>query len=279
MTRSPSWGAGFGIGTTTAWRYVTRDGGIAAAAGPMYMDSAAGYAATGRWFRYVTTTLAVPAESPSETGSMAQVMLATSGGASMALQVIPGGGPDSVTYGGTGLGVHALNLSPAAGHSLTISVLYDQHGHVRFTATNNRTGRAPPIRALTTLASLRDGAARHPRLRSCLVKFGTDREDGEERCSTVAPSRPLVAYPRVGVTFRTGSRPLCQLLALTASALDRWGNGEEYRCCLSCGAGIWGSDGDEIGRADPGIFPTRGQIRSDWPPGLIEPPEGVNYHG
>jgi hypothetical protein len=115
------------------------------AAGPVYTNSAAGYVSTGRWFRYVTTTLAVPAESPSETGSMAQVMLATSGGASVALQVIPGGGLDSVTYGGTGLGVHALNLRPAPGDHLTISVFYDQHGHVRFTAINHRSGNTQEV--------------------------------------------------------------------------------------------------------------------------------------
>jgi hypothetical protein len=49
--------------------------------------------------------------------------------------VDPGGGADSVGYAATNVGTGPFPLAPRAGDRLTISIYYDQRGHIFFTVT------------------------------------------------------------------------------------------------------------------------------------------------
>jgi hypothetical protein len=106
-----------------------------------YTTAFAGYADSGGPFRYIATTLTVPArQDPPANGGQVRVSLGHNGGTTFRppeadIGVLPGGGPDSINYGGnTASG--AFTISPNVGDQVTVSIYYDQHGHYFFTATD-----------------------------------------------------------------------------------------------------------------------------------------------
>ena len=121
------------------------------APGPAVYDlSSSGYSATGRWFRFISTTLTVPARTlPSRNSGDAVIQLIRDAGAippAATVTVRPGGGAGSVTIG-TGDGhSQALRLSPGVGDRLAVSIYYDQKGHVSFTAADYTQGITRTVR-------------------------------------------------------------------------------------------------------------------------------------
>jgi hypothetical protein len=120
--------AGAGSPATAATRSISQPG---------YSPSWAGYSVGGgRWFRYISTTVTVPAL----TGASGVVIGLSHGlpvGEPFAeLQVEPGGGVGSVRAHVSPGGYGTLPLSPRAGDHLALSIYYDQHGHDYFTASD-----------------------------------------------------------------------------------------------------------------------------------------------
>ena len=106
-----------------------------------YTSAFAGYADSGGPFRYIATTLTVPArQDPPGNGGQVRVSLGHNGSTTFRppeadIGVLPGGGSDSINYGGnTASG--AFTISPNVGDQVTVSIYYDQHGHYFFTATD-----------------------------------------------------------------------------------------------------------------------------------------------
>ena len=106
-----------------------------------YTSAFAGYADSGGPFRYISTTLTVPArQDPPANGGQVRVSLGHNGGTTSRppeadIGVLPGGGADSINYGGnTASG--AFTISPNVGDQVTVSMYYDQNGHYFFTATD-----------------------------------------------------------------------------------------------------------------------------------------------
>lgn len=104
---------------------------------PTYGTHLAGYAASGRWFRFVSAAVTVlPRSGP--TGY--PVMCITLGSAAhpgfddAVIQIQPGGGAGSVGYGNTQFAPFGLN--PNVGDQIKASIYYDRHGHTFFTATD-----------------------------------------------------------------------------------------------------------------------------------------------
>ncbi len=111
----------------------------------VYTTGLAGYDdGGGRWFRFVSTTLTVPARTlPSSSDDMAFITLGHNGGPTprpfALIEVLPGGGAGSVIYySSTSYG--SLALSPKVGDRLSVSVYYDRHGHDYFTAIDRTRG-------------------------------------------------------------------------------------------------------------------------------------------
>jgi hypothetical protein len=120
---------------------------------PVFTDTNAGYQATGRWFRFVSATVTVPAAIPS--ASDATSMIITLGNADPVthvrydLLVRPGGGSGSVGWG-DGQMLTPLPLSPNVGDQLQISVYYDQwNGYTYFTAVDVTQGVTRTVRVHT----------------------------------------------------------------------------------------------------------------------------------
>jgi hypothetical protein len=106
-----------------------------------YTQGFAGYADGGGPFRFIATTLTVPArQNPAPGHERVQVSLGNPGGTNIRppeadIFVLPGGGPGSILYGGnTASG--GFTISPDVGDQLTVSIYYDQHGHYFSTATD-----------------------------------------------------------------------------------------------------------------------------------------------
>jgi hypothetical protein len=105
-----------------------------------YTQAFAGYADSVGPFRFIATSLTVPArQDPPANGGQVRVSLGHNGGTTRPpeadIGVLPGGGPDSINYGGnTASG--AFTISPNVGDQVTVSIFYDQHGHYFFTATD-----------------------------------------------------------------------------------------------------------------------------------------------
>ena len=102
---------------------------------PGYSPSWAGYSVGGgRWFRFISTTVTVPAA----TGG--GVVIGLSHGLPVGepfaeLEVEPGPGGTIGAHVGPG-GYGTLPLSPRVGDQLALSIYYDQHGHDYFTASD-----------------------------------------------------------------------------------------------------------------------------------------------
>jgi hypothetical protein len=110
-----------------------------------YTQGVAGYQTDGRWFRFVSTTLTVPAPTvPDANAGVAVIGLASSSNEGN-IAVAPGGGSGSVfwfTAGQQG----GFNLSPSIGDKLAISVFYDRQGHDFFTATDLTTNATQTVK-------------------------------------------------------------------------------------------------------------------------------------
>jgi hypothetical protein len=103
-----------------------------------YNGAWSGYGASGRWFRFVSTTLTVPARTlpPASDGdAILQLQRGNPTGIPFAaLMVHPGGGPGSIEVAASGNAT--LRLAPHVGDQLTVSIYYDRNGHDYFTATD-----------------------------------------------------------------------------------------------------------------------------------------------
>jgi hypothetical protein len=107
---------------------------------PEYSSAWVGYQAGGRWFRYVSTTVTVPPQvvapspgAPSQRGDATIWLYGIGSVVPTEITVAPGGGP--VSWGDPG-GSGTFRISPRIGDRLTLSIYYDQHGHVYLTATD-----------------------------------------------------------------------------------------------------------------------------------------------
>jgi len=113
---------------------------------PVHTTKWAGYQdGGGRWFRFVSTTLTVPAADNGAEHTMADIALnGRDPNWAAGITVMPGGGPGSVLY------MHPLaglfNLSPNVGDKLALSIFYDQHGHDYYTATDITQGTSQTVR-------------------------------------------------------------------------------------------------------------------------------------
>lgn len=102
----------------------------------------AGYMASGRLFRYASTTLTVPPRilPKDNDGFVAIGIEASCPGECHApdawIYVQPGGGPGSIGYQGFGVSTGMFKVSPHVGDRLTVSVYYDRQGHLRLTAAD-----------------------------------------------------------------------------------------------------------------------------------------------
>ena len=109
-----------------------------------YTDGLAGYEASGgRWFRFVSTTLTVPAATqPASAGDVAMIWLGQNVATPRAYATItvrPGGGAGSVSYAasyGPRSNAGTFGISPKPGDRLAVSVYYDRQGHDYFTASD-----------------------------------------------------------------------------------------------------------------------------------------------
>ena len=128
---------------------------------PTYDTAHAGYAATGRWFRFVAATVTVlPVGGPTGYANMLITLQNTEpvGTIGAVILIRPGGGSSSVEWGSLQK-VTPFGLSPKAGDQLRVSIYFDQRGHTYFTATDltqgiTRTGRAQTGDVVYTEATL-----------------------------------------------------------------------------------------------------------------------------
>jgi hypothetical protein len=107
---------------------------------------------SGRWFRFVGTTVKVPAAVAGQS-HYAKVALRGQNVAGVTLGIKPGGGPGSVGWAvgvaPFGMGGGALAIAPAAGDTVRIDLYYDKTGGgVIATATDLTT----PATAATTIS-------------------------------------------------------------------------------------------------------------------------------
>ena len=107
---------------------------------PEYSSAWVGYGTGGRWFRYVSTTVTVPPQvvppspgAPSQRGDATIELYGIGSVVPTQITVAPGGGP--VSWGDPG-GSGTFRISPRIGDRLTLSIYYDQHGHVYLTVTD-----------------------------------------------------------------------------------------------------------------------------------------------
>lgn len=108
-----------------------------------YTSQLAGYEIYGDQFRYAATTITVPARLPhsiaeGDAGVRAEIQF-NAADEYARIAITPGGGSGSVTYRAV-TAAHtergALELSPAVGDRIKLSIYYDRQGHDFFTAAN-----------------------------------------------------------------------------------------------------------------------------------------------
>lgn len=123
----------------------TASAGTHTAAYPViYTSSQGGYTASGRWLRFVATTVKVPAAG--SYSNYAEVVLGAANVPPVTLAVRAGGGPDSVAWSvgvpPFGMGGGALSkVAPKAGDTVLIDLYYNRSGGgVIATATDVTTG-------------------------------------------------------------------------------------------------------------------------------------------
>lgn len=157
ITRALNAAAAAGIAFFTAG--VLGTGAPAAAAAPslgppVYTTGQAGYASSGRWFRFVATTVTMPQRFvPKADGGAMGIVLYHSqhGGAVRAtILVSPGGGPGTVEWSAPGQpSAGTFALSPRVGDQIAVSIFYDQNGHTSRTATDITQGITKTVRITT----------------------------------------------------------------------------------------------------------------------------------
>ena len=116
-----------GLTATTA---AAQTGGTNASYPTVATSSRAGYMDSGRWFRFVGTTVKVPASATY--GHYAKVALRGQNVAGVTLAIKPGGGAGSVGWAvgvaPFGMGGAPLGIAPAVGDTVRISLYYDKTG-------------------------------------------------------------------------------------------------------------------------------------------------------
>jgi hypothetical protein len=118
----------------------------------VYTIGEGGYTTSGRWFRFVSTTLTVPAPIAPGDGDGARILLyhTKNEGPVAAFTVRPGGGSGSVTWVAPGQpGTGTLQMSPQIGDQLKASIYYDQRGYTYLTASDLTQGVTETVRAQT----------------------------------------------------------------------------------------------------------------------------------
>ncbi|HEY7263871.1 MAG TPA: hypothetical protein VH589_20610, partial [Trebonia sp.] len=125
-----------------------------------YTSGFAGYADSIGPFRFISTTMTVPAaQTPAGNGGTALVGLGHNGGATPRpyadIMVKPGGGAASISYASNNA-AGAFRLNPVPGDRVTVSIFYDQKGHNVLTAadTTQRTTQTITIAALAYTPSM-----------------------------------------------------------------------------------------------------------------------------
>jgi hypothetical protein len=117
---------------------------------PVYNMAWAGYTASGRWFRYVSTTLQVPSRTiPAASGGDAIISLRHAGHPSEPFAhiiVSPGGGAGTIEWSATASGTGTFRVAPKAGDQLAISIYYDRNGHDFFTAADLSQGTSQTVK-------------------------------------------------------------------------------------------------------------------------------------
>jgi YVTN family beta-propeller protein len=107
---------------------------------PVYDRTWAGYeAGGGRWFRFIATTVTIPARIiPAGSNGLAAITLSQADAPLAAtIKVAPGGRPGSVTWAAAGHAAGRFALSPSPGDLLALSLYYDQQdGSDYFTAAD-----------------------------------------------------------------------------------------------------------------------------------------------
>jgi hypothetical protein len=115
----------------------------------IYTSSQGGYTASGRWFRFVATTVKVPA--PGAYSDYAEVVLGGATVSPVTLAVAAGGGPTSVAWSvgvpPFGMGGGALTkVDPGVGDTVLIDLYYNRSaGGVVATASDLTTGRTQAV--------------------------------------------------------------------------------------------------------------------------------------
>ena len=128
----------------TATSAAAQTGGTHAASYPTVATSSrAGYMESGRWFRFVGTTVKVPAVGAYD--HYAKVALRGQNVAGVTLGIKPGGGAGSVGWAvgvaPFGMGGGTLGVAPAVGDTVRLSLYYDKvGGGVVATASDLTTG-------------------------------------------------------------------------------------------------------------------------------------------
>ena len=118
---------------------------------PEYNTSDAGYISTGRWFRFVSATVTVPAVIPS-TDHVCNMLITLRNTAPMPARadilVRPGGGAGSVGWANSQI-LTPFAMSPKIGDQLRVSIYYDRNGHTYFTAVDVTQGITRTVRVQT----------------------------------------------------------------------------------------------------------------------------------
>ena len=115
----------------------------------IYTNSQGGYTASGRWFRFVATTVKVPATGTYD--GYAAVVLSGPSAGPVYLGIKPGGGAGSIGWSvgippfGTGGGTLS-NVNPSVGDTVLFDLYYNKtKGGVEATATDLTNGRTQTI--------------------------------------------------------------------------------------------------------------------------------------
>lgn len=203
---------------------------------PAYTTTQTGYNVTGRWFRYVSTTVTIPAAGPAyrADGGLMTVALGNTvkDYVRAVIQVKPGGGFGSVQYG-SGQQVRSFALSPKVGDKVAVSIYYDRHGHDLFTATDLTQG-------VSKVARMTVGTVAYNQV-SMLDNLGVITEPpladiqtwklADTRLTTVRGyhgtlAGPWETTPLVATSSGTSAG------RLIADTSDLWNNGANFECWL-----------------------------------------------
>jgi hypothetical protein len=174
-----------------------------------YTTSSAGYTTGGRWrFRFVATSLAVPA-CPADPAGNALASVALTGGRYLAsIAVACGGGASSVGYLDHHFGGGAFRLSPRVGDVLNLSVYRDRAAsRDYFTLTDTVTGRTQTV----AVATPRSVVYQHAELAVSLASPGAARPVSDQRLWGFAGSR-VTSYRGIRAGLR-GPWPARMLVA------------------------------------------------------------------